>query len=223
MSTEVPSLSVIGYLPAIPYSPTKLATVYKLMKRSCAISSRMKQPHPIITLDQTVYCKAQQIRWKHPDQFKTVLLCMGGFHTAGIFMAVLGKRFRDAGLCDLLTESGVLAAGSVASVLDGKHYNHGVCVHKVVWEALSRLQWRQFESFLEGDGYGCYISFQQLLQALSDLRANPCKQKFAGLTASPNLTALHSAYAGFCKQNHGPLFMFWSSCISMVELPLAFI
>ena len=77
-------------------------------------------------------------------------------------MAVLGKRFGDAGLRDLLVESGVLPAGSVASVLDGKHYNRGVRVHKVVWEALSRLRQRQFESYLEGDGHGCPVNFQQL-------------------------------------------------------------
>ena len=57
-------------------------------------------------------------------------------------MAVLGKRFGDAGLRDLLVESGVLPAGSVASILDGKHYNRGVRVYKVVWEALSRLRWQ---------------------------------------------------------------------------------
>ena len=138
-------------------------------------------------------------------------------------MAVLGKRFGDAGLRDLLVESGVLPTGSVASVLDGKHYNRGVRVHKFVWEALSRLRLRQFKSFLEGDGHGCPVNFQQLSQALSDLRENPCKQKFAALTASPNLTALLSAYEGFCKENHGPLFTFWSSYSSMVELLLAFI
>ena len=177
----------------------------------------------LVTLDQAIYCKAQEIKWKHPGQFKSVVLCMGGFHIAGIFMAVLGKRFGDGGLHDLLVESGVLAAGSAASVLDGKHCNRGIRVQQVIWEALSRLRWRQFENFLEGEGRGCPIDFDHLAKVLSNVRSDPSAQKFAALTASGDITALLTAYRGFCNEDHGPLFAFWSSYISMVELLLAFI
>ena len=119
--TTVPQPSIIGYLPVIPNSPTELATVYELMKRSCMTSKQLNQPHTIITLDQAIYCKAQQIRWKHKEEFQSVVLRMGAFHIACTFMAVLGKCFADTGLRDLLIESGVLASNSVAAVIDGRH------------------------------------------------------------------------------------------------------
>ena len=97
--------STVGYLPIIPASPTELSTVYEAMLRSCAIAKALHQEHVIITLDQAVYYKAQEIKWKHPDQFKDVVLWMGAFHIATTFLAVLGKRFGDAGLQDLLVES----------------------------------------------------------------------------------------------------------------------
>ena len=40
--------------------------------------------------------------------------------------------FRDAGLKDICIEAGIVAEGSVNGVLDGKHYNRAVRVHRWV-------------------------------------------------------------------------------------------
>ena len=139
------------------------------MLRSCAIAKSLNQQHTIITLDQAVYCKALEIRWKHSDKFSNAVLRLGAFHICNTFLAVLGKRFGEAGLQDLLVESGVVAAGSVQAVLDGRHYNHGMCAHKLVWEALSRLRWKRFEEFLDSDGQGCPVEFEKLSAAMQEL------------------------------------------------------
>ena len=76
---------------------------------------------------------------------------MGVFHTICTMLAVIGKRFGDAGLRDLSVESGVIADGSIAGVLDGKKYNRAIRLHKLVYEALLRLAWCGFEAWL-GDG-----------------------------------------------------------------------
>ena len=113
--------------------------MHEAMTRSCAIAKALNLEHEIITLDQAVYCKAQEIRWKHPSKFQNVLR-MGAFHIAATFLAALGKRFGDAGLQDLFVESGVVAVGSVQAVLSGRHYNRGIRAHKILWGALSRLR-----------------------------------------------------------------------------------
>ena len=64
---------------------------------------------------------------------------MGVFHTACTLLSITGKRFQDAGLRDLCVESGAVAEGSVAGVLDGRRYNRGVRLHKILREALMRL------------------------------------------------------------------------------------
>ena len=61
-----------------------------------------------------------------------------------MFLAVIGKRFRDAGLLDILVESGVAGPASASSALDGRQYNRGVRYHKIVAEALERLRWKAF-------------------------------------------------------------------------------
>ena len=43
---------------------------------------------------------------------------------------------------DICIEAGIVAEGSINGVLDGKHYNRAVRVHKYIYEALMRLACR---------------------------------------------------------------------------------
>ena len=46
---------------------------------------------------------------------------MGAFHMCCTLLAVIGKRFIDVGLSNILIESEVIAARSLSGVLEGKH------------------------------------------------------------------------------------------------------
>lgn len=45
-------------------------------------------------------------------------------------------------LRDLAVESGVIAEGSIDSIMEGRQYKRGIRLHKLVYEALLRLAWR---------------------------------------------------------------------------------
>ena len=49
---------------------------------------------------------------------------------------------RDAGLEDILIESDIVAAGSANGVSEGKYYNRGIRMHKLVMEALFHIKWK---------------------------------------------------------------------------------
>ena len=50
---------------------------------------------------------------------------------------MIGKRFQeDAGLRGVCLESGVIADGSAAGVLEGHSYNRAIRFHKLMFEAL---------------------------------------------------------------------------------------
>jgi hypothetical protein len=70
---------------------------------------------------------------------------MGAFHTSCPFLAVIGKRFADAGLKDILVEEEVVVSSAVAPVLHGKHFNRAMRSHEIVYEALFRRMWSSFE------------------------------------------------------------------------------
>ena len=67
---------------------------------------------------------------------------MGVFYTACTLLSIISKRVQDAGLRDLCVESGAIAEGSVAGVLDGRRYNRGVRLHNIMHEAVMRLAWQ---------------------------------------------------------------------------------
>ena len=75
---------------------------------------------------------------------------MGRFHIAFNFLAIIGKKFLNSGLEDLLIESGVYAAGTTSALMKGKSYNRGVRAHHKLWwyDTLTRRNCEQ-ESLAE--------------------------------------------------------------------------
>ncbi len=54
-----------------------------------------------------------------------------------ILVSSVFKRFGDAGLTDIITESGVIACGSLSGVITGHHYNRSVRILKLPYKELS--------------------------------------------------------------------------------------
>ena len=107
----------------------------------------------VIVMDQAIYSKAQEIRWQNHEFKSRLVLRLGEFHTAMSFLAVIGKRFRDAGLEDLMIESGMLAQGSANGAMSGYHDNTAMRCHKLVVKAMQRLRFSQFLDSLPGTEY----------------------------------------------------------------------
>ena len=71
-------------------------------------------------MDQALYAKAAEIIWKHREWLSNILLRMGTFHTICNALAIIGERFKDAGLKDICIEAEVVTEGSINGVLDSK-------------------------------------------------------------------------------------------------------
>ena len=74
---------------------------------------------------------------------------LGGFHTTCIFVAVIEKRFADAGLRDIAIKANLLGESSVNQMLKGKHYNNAMRILKYLFEALRRhriTNWLKFSN-----------------------------------------------------------------------------
>ena len=128
---SIPRESSIGYCQVIEASPTELPTVYTVLQRSLQMAQQLGQHDVIVVFDQAIYAKALEVLWQNKDQFQQVVVRIGSFHTICAFLAAIGKRFGDAGLADVLMESGIVGSGSVAGAIEGRHYNRAVRTHKV--------------------------------------------------------------------------------------------
>ena len=93
---------------------------------------QLGQEDIVIVFDLAIYAKAAEIIWKRQEEMNKVVIRMGAFHITCTLLAVIGKRFGDAGLADLMIESGIIGMGSVNGVLNGKQYNRAVQMNKIL-------------------------------------------------------------------------------------------
>lgn len=139
-------------------------------------------------------------------------------------LRILGKRFADAGLRDLLVEAGVVAQGSVSSVLEGRHYNRGVRAHKIVYEALMRLVWTQFcEHVVSTFEDASRILLTEAIRHIASLSEDLSEKQVISLIESESLQFLFDQlrkYMDCLRFSSGPLSAFWMSYIDMVSLML---
>lgn len=120
-------------------SLTEYSTIYTLLKTVKEMSKQL-QSTAVITFDLAIYSKAKEIHWRYPEVFQDLVIRLGGFHIAVNYLALIGKMFQESGLEDVFIESGFYGSSSTMALLQGKSYNCGVRGHKLMMEALLRLQ-----------------------------------------------------------------------------------
>ena len=64
---------------------------------------------------------------------------LGIFHMIMMYMDVMSKRFKDAGLRDILVQSSILTEVSVDLVLSGKMYNRSIREYKFIYESMIHI------------------------------------------------------------------------------------
>ena len=95
-------------------------------------------------------------------------LRIGGSLTCNVFLAVIGKCFGSTGFRDLIAETCLADPDRVKGIFKGKHYNYGIRISKIVFEALLRLKFECFEKWLEKKGKVIpYIIFEHQISFLN--------------------------------------------------------
>ena len=207
------SQDVIGYLSTIDAPATDMATVHEVLVQSLKIKSI------VLVLDQALYAKATEVQWKQSERFKDNMQRMGVFHTACNLLSIIGKRFQDTGLCD---QSGMIAEGSVAGVLDGCRHNCGVRIHKIMYESLMRLAWQGFNVWIEENHKESKTTVDTFFSQIGELYDYICETQFKKMTSasSVDLVELFDKYMEFLRHENGKLSKFWLSYLDMVEILL---
>ena len=215
---SIPPKATVAYLPVIDASPTEMNAVNTLLHRSIDIADSLKLDSVVVVVDQTIYAKAQSVRWQTPIFQKRIVLRLGAFHTAMTILACIGTRFRDAGLEDILIESEVLAGGSVNGVMTGRQYNRSIRCHKLMAEALHRMRWKTFLESLPEEEAAEYTD------VIKNLRSAFPYQAYIDLiddTTFGRLTAAYDLYVSKMAKSN-TTFAFWCSYLSMVDTLLQF-
>ena len=210
---------VIEYLPTINAPATQMTTVSEILNQSEKIRKSLHLQDIVVVMDQALYAKASEIAWKQKDAYANIILRLGTFHTICNVLSIIGKRFQDAGLRDLCIESGIIAEGSITSVLDGKMYNRAVRVHKCIFEAFHRLAWQEFIPWITANCPAKLSKVHALEDEVELLVENLNQEHFDSILESQVLVQVHEVWRQFLehlRHTNGDLSAFWMSYIQIV-------
>ncbi|KAG1701312.1 Threonine aspartase 1 [Nymphon striatum] len=152
---------------------------------------------------------------KHLKQKKSKL--------AGVLLLKRGFDNLNAGLKDLCIESGVIAAGSVAGVIEGRKYNRAVRFHKLLYEALLRLAWKEFLAVLDQQSDYNKGQIEEMNEKIMELCEHLNQNTFTDILHDRLFETVAQQFGDFLnnlRQGNGTLAAFWMSYIDMVELML---
>ena len=182
----------------------------------------------VITFDLALYAKAEQLQMKYPEEFKNAVIRMGGFHIASNYLSLFGRKYANSGLEDLLIESGVYAAITTTVLMLEKSYNRGICAHKLVMEALSRLLWKEFLEWLSKKAGALDNEFKKDITMSNKCQSTIKMEGFvndAWLKLQGCIEPLFSLIDVFKSESNekSKVFSFWVEYIVMVPVILQFI
>eukprot|EP00058_Branchiostoma_floridae_P019404 XP_002604894.1 hypothetical protein BRAFLDRAFT_77273 [Branchiostoma floridae] len=213
----------VCYLPTINAPATQMSTVYEILRQSLIIKDQLQLKKIVCVFDQAIYAKATEVMWKHKDIFKPIVIRMGSFHTCCTLLAIIGKRFQDVGLRDLAIESGVVAEGSVSGVMDGRRYNRAVRLHKLVYEALLRLVWSGFLSWMRQNHSEDVTDLDEAIKTIGTLSDDVSQQALQGIlqsTSATSIMCLFENYITTLRSDNSRLTQYWMSYIDLVDILL---
>ena len=134
---------------------------------------------------------------------------------------MIGQRFGSAGLSEVLVEASAVGPGSVAGVVDGKHYNRAKDCHKVIVEAMRRLHLDAFSKWLSDTGQGYQL--QNLTAEILEVRTRGVSvERIQQLYADDEFQGFYKRYLQFSELNRSPTGNFWMSYLEMADLFFAF-
>lgn len=217
----------LGYLPTINAPATCMSAVHEVLQQSKQIQCALQLPAIVCVFDQALYAKAAEIVWKHQSDFCSIVLRLGDFHTICNLLATIGKRFQDAGLHDLCVESGIIAEGSVQGVMEGKHYNRAIRLHKLVYEAILRLAWKQFVDWISEHYSEDVVHLDSIVHEIREMEQSSPEGDIVALlnTKSGSQTVKRfTDYLSFLRDGkNGNLAAFWVSYLDMVDILLGLV
>ena len=156
--------------------------------------------------DQALYANTAEVTWKRPDKFKTTsILRLGVFHTICTLLAIVGKRFQDAGLRDLCIESGVNANGALPGVMDGSS------------------AWKGFLSWLQANHTDDVVHMDETMNATSNLCKDVSQASLKQVLQNKScarIMYLYEVYLEYLRVGSGSLSTCWLSYLVEILLGL---
>ena len=139
--------SRVHYILCLNAPATEYSTIMEVMNRVLKAKESLNLSGIVCVFDQSIFAKVAQIKWRDPSKYKNCSTVRYIPRHNDVH-----ECHEDAGLRDVLIQSGVIAEGKMYNhVLMGKMYNRGVRCYKLMYEALYHLLIQQMETHYQND------------------------------------------------------------------------
>lgn len=135
---------VVHYMPNLNQPITKNEVVADTMRTSMKCAKECGQMYGLVTYDLDVAKTAHRIQVTSHPEFDDVFIMFGVFHIFMCYFRAIGKVIAESGGPAMLTESGVLAPGSLRGFIECLNYNRCKRLHPMLALALETLLFRRF-------------------------------------------------------------------------------
>nr|XP_018912013.1 PREDICTED: uncharacterized protein LOC109040498 [Bemisia tabaci] len=131
--------SFVSCLPFINAPASDYDTIYTALRVAVDKCKVLKQDTCIVTFDQPLFMKAQDIIAHSGDdsELKNVVVRLGGFHLLMSFLGAIGYIMNGSGLKELLCT--VYAPNSVEKMMTGHAYSRALRAHFLTYQALTEI------------------------------------------------------------------------------------
>ena len=103
----------VWYIDQIKQSSTSNTVVIETLRRAMKIAAECKMNSISVTFDLAIAKVAYQIQATESPAFDSIFINLGAFHIELAYLNAIGKYISESGGPFILTESGVLASGSL--------------------------------------------------------------------------------------------------------------
>ena len=129
-----------------------------------SLAKSVNMPHLNVFLDVGAAMNACKLVWNYPDKFSNVLVHLGDFHFMKEIFNVVGTMIDGSGFDDIIFQANLCSSESLASVINGSHYNRCWRVDEPFAEALERLLMERFIDYKQLAIPETVIAFTESIQ-----------------------------------------------------------
>ena len=113
-----------------------------------------------------------EIVWSQNDNLKGVIPMEGGMHLLMSIFAGIGFLYGEAGLRQLLSDSGVYASVTATNILTGKDFDRGLMAFKLIDEALHNRLLKNFIAWCERNNTAIHCDVTEMLSKFRSMNEN---------------------------------------------------
>ena len=165
--------------------------INEVIERTFHIMHELNLEDIFLEVDQAIYTKVLDVMFKLEDEgnnvFDKIILRMGGFHVIICLLRTIYSRFKDSGMIEILSSSGLGGETSITYALKGGgDIKYGIHLRKKLYEALIRTK----ISYLLKTDEQVKINFENFKAPVNSIRDNICEQNLQALIDDPSFQPL---------------------------------